>query len=200
MCRFLDYTMKLGRDFITTRTEGVNNAVDKWQGYLPRNYKFYWSQVWDPLQARKEVAFMWSIWHKAVAVNERRARITPASISKQCIFYLPNTSELVKHKFRDCIQARGAWRWAMYIMHELCRVRIGNYDSFHCKQAMFGERTRKKFRKQIKIWHLLHGITCGPFGSNRMTKSSTNNNSTSPSSNTAFGMNSSCMLKWRGNG
>ena len=52
-------------------------------------------------------------------------------ISKQCIFCLPNASESVKHKFWDCIQARRAWRWAMFIMHELCGVKTGNYDSFH---------------------------------------------------------------------
>jgi hypothetical protein len=39
---------------------------------------------------------------------EWRARIAPASISKQCIFCLPNTSESVKHKFWDCIQVRGS--------------------------------------------------------------------------------------------
>jgi hypothetical protein len=38
--------------------------------YLPRNYKLYWSHVWDPLRSRKEAAFMWSIWHKAIIVNE----------------------------------------------------------------------------------------------------------------------------------
>ena len=102
---------------------------------------------------------MCSICHKAVAVNEWRARIAPASISKQCIFCLPNTSETDKHKFWDCIQARRAWRWATFIMHELCGVRSGNYDNFHWKQAMFGERIRKKFCKQIKTWHLLRGIT-----------------------------------------
>ena len=48
-----------------------------------------------------------------------------ASISKQCIVCLPNTSESVKHKFWYCIQARRAWRWATYIMQELCGVRSG---------------------------------------------------------------------------
>ena len=137
-CCFLDYTMKSGRDYITKRTKGSNNATDKWQGYLPRDYKFYWSQVWDPLWARKEAAFMWSIWHKALAVNEWRACIAPASISKQCIFCLPNTSESVKHKIWDCIQALRAWRWATFIMHKLCGVGVGNYDSFHWKEALFG--------------------------------------------------------------
>lgn len=112
---FLDYTTKASREFISKRTEGVNNVTDKWQGRIPRNYKFYWSQIWDPLRAGKEAAFMWSIWHKAVAVNEWRARIVPFSISKQCIFCLPYTCESVKHRFWECIQARRAWRRAIFV-------------------------------------------------------------------------------------
>ena len=102
-CHFLDYTTKIGREYITKRTEGANNATEKWQGDLQRNYKFYWSPVWDPLQAWKEASFMWSAWHKAIAVNEWRACIAPISISKQCIFCLPNTGESIKHKLWDCI-------------------------------------------------------------------------------------------------
>ena len=157
--KFLDYTTKDGRINILNRNPGTTRAGDKWQGYLPGNYRFHWLQVWDPLRSGKEAAFMWSIWHKAVAVNEWRARIAPASISKQCVFCLPNTSESVKHKFWDCIQARHAWRWATYIMHELCEVRSGNYDCFNWKQAIFGERIPKRYGKMSKIWHLLRGIT-----------------------------------------
>ena len=69
------------------------------------------------------------IWHKAVVINEWRARIAPVSISKRCVFCLPNTSESVKHKFWDCIQARRAWRWATYIMHE-CQPQIPTL--MHC--------------------------------------------------------------------
>ena len=72
---------------------------------------------------------------------------------------IPNTSESVKRNFWDCIQARGAWRWATFIMHELCEVQSGNYDCFNWKQALLGERIPKKYSKTIKIWHLLRGIT-----------------------------------------
>ena len=148
--RFLVYTTKDGREAISKRNPDTTRAAHKWQGYLPGNYKFYWSQVWDPLQAGKEAAFIWSIWHKAVAVNEWRARIAPVSISKQCPFCLPNTSESVKHKFWDCIQARRAWRWTTFIMHELCGVRTGNYDSFNWKQALFGERLLRKYGRKAR--------------------------------------------------
>ena len=127
-------------------------------GLPPGKYRFYWSQVWDPLRSGKEVAFIRSIWHKMVDVNEWRARIPPVSISKQCVFCLPNTSESVKHKLWDCIQASRQWRWATFIMHELCGVRMGNYDCFNWKQALFGERIPKRYDKIIKVWHLLRGI------------------------------------------
>ena len=162
----IDGARRTTGDFLTTPPRTVANsnpgsthAGDKWQGYLPGNYKFYWSQIWDPFRVGKETAFIWSIWHKAIAVNEWRARITPTSLSKQCVFCLPHTSEFVEHKFWDCIQARRAWRWATCIMDELCGVRTKNYDNFIWKQTMFGERIPKKFGMMIKIWHLLRGIT-----------------------------------------
>ena len=62
---FLDYTTKDGRDNILNRSPDTTRAADKWQGYLSGNYKFYWSQVWNPMRSGKEAAFIWSIWHKA---------------------------------------------------------------------------------------------------------------------------------------
>lgn len=100
-----------------------------------------------------------TIGKRLAKIKELSARIGPASISKQGVFCLPNTSELVKHKLWNCIQARRAWRWATYIVHKLCGVRTGNYNNFNWKQALFGERIPKKFGKMIKIWHLLRGIT-----------------------------------------
>ena len=152
--------------------------VDKWQGYLLGNYKFYWSQIWDLAHFGKEVAFMCSIWHKAVAVNEWRAQIALASIFKYCVFCNPNMSVSVKHTFWDCIQAWRAWWWAILIMHDLCGVRTGNHDSFHWSEALLGERIPKKFVKKMKIWHLLHGITL--FELDGMARCSIKNNSTNP--------------------
>jgi hypothetical protein len=59
--RLLDYTTKDDRDSVINKNPGATRARDKWQGYLPGNYRFFWSQVWDPLRVGKEVAFIWSI-------------------------------------------------------------------------------------------------------------------------------------------
>jgi hypothetical protein len=58
-------------------------------------------------------------------------------------------SKSIKHKIRDCIQAKRVWRWAMFIMHKLCGARTGNYDSFNWKQALFGEKHSKEFNKNL---------------------------------------------------
>lgn len=85
-------------------------------------------------------------------------------LQTMCFFASPNTSESIKHKLWDCMQARRAWRRVMFIVHELCRVRTGNYDSFHWKQGLIRERISKKFGnkikriKKLKIWHLLCNI------------------------------------------
>ena len=54
---FLNYTTKDGRDFIINRTPCITRAADKWQGYLPGDYRLFLLQVWDPLRASKEAAF-----------------------------------------------------------------------------------------------------------------------------------------------
>jgi hypothetical protein len=55
-------------------------------------------------------------------------------------FCLPNTSELVKHKFWDCIQAGGCGDGP----HLSCMNSAGLDDNFNWKQAIIGERIPKK--------------------------------------------------------
>ena len=193
------YITKFGRDSIINRNPGTTRTMDKWQGYLLGNYTFYWLQVWDPLWSGKEVAFMWSIWHKAVVANEWRARIAPVSISKQCVFCLPNTSKLVKHKLWDCIQAGRAWRWATFIMHELCGVGAGNYNSFIESKPCLGKGYLRNTAKRLNFGTSLGVSRSGPYGLSSMTKCSTMNNGTSLRSSTAFGMISSFMPRRLGN-
>ena len=42
---FLNYTTKSGREIIASRKPGTTRAGDKWQRYLPGNYRFFWVQV-----------------------------------------------------------------------------------------------------------------------------------------------------------
>ena len=141
-----------------------------------------------------------STWSRAIAVNEWRARIALTFISKECVFYIPNTRETIKPKIWDCIQTRRVWRWATYIMHELCGVTTCNYDSLNWKQILFGERIPKTYNKWFTFGTSLGVSLFGLFGSNAMTKCSTLNNGVSLGSNTGFGTNSSSTPKRHGNG
>lgn len=38
-------------------------------------FKFQMGNVWDNMRIKKEGAFIWVIWHKAIAVNLWRARL-----------------------------------------------------------------------------------------------------------------------------
>lgn len=157
--RFFVCTIKDGKDSIINKNPETTRAEDKWQGYILDNYRFYQSQVQDSLCSEKDAAFMWLVQDKVVVVNEWRAHIALALISKYYVFCLPNMNESVKHKFWDCIQATRAWRWATLIMHVLCGVTTGYYDSFNWKQTLFGKRIPKIYGKKTKIWHLFRGIT-----------------------------------------
>jgi hypothetical protein len=48
---FLDYTIKDGREYIINGNPDTTCAAD--MGFLPINYRFLWSHVWDPLRSGK---------------------------------------------------------------------------------------------------------------------------------------------------
>jgi hypothetical protein len=103
---------------------------------------------------------------------------------------------IVKHNLWECIRARRAWRWAMFIMHELCGVRSGNYDSFNLETNIVWGRFPKITAKRLKFSTSLGLLHFGSFGLNAMTMRSTMNNGTNLRSRIGFGMNSSFTPKW----
>ena len=151
------------------------------------------------LHARK-LPLMWPLWHKAILVNKRRACIARVFISKQYIFCLPNTSELVKHEFWDWIQAWTAWWQTTFIMLELCEVKTNNYDSFNWKQALFGERIPNKIAKKIMIWHLFRGMTLWTIWVEHNDKVFYQECWHESQINYSFGMTPSCTMRWFGQG
>ena len=66
----------------------------------------------------------------------------------------------------------------MFIMHDLCGVRTGNFDSFQRKQTLLGENIPKKFGTFFAVSRF------GPFGLYVTTKCSTMNHGMSLRSNT----------------
>ena len=88
--RFFNHTTKMGRNSVIIRIPGVTRAAKKWQCYLFSNYRFQWSQVYDPLRSGKEAAFIWSIWHKVekCSKNDMVAFATQSTLITQFAFIM----------------------------------------------------------------------------------------------------------------
>ena len=111
-----------------------------------------------PFRFGKEAAFIWLIWHKAVIVNECQARIASASICKHVSHVSRTRANQSSIDSRTVFKLGGPGNGLRSSYHELCVVKMGNYDNFNWKHAMFGERILYKLGKVIKIWHLLRSI------------------------------------------
>lgn len=66
-------------------------ALDTWQGYSHDPNDFI-GHMFGMCTLWQEAVFMCSIWHEVVTTNTWRANIAMVSVSKQCIFCLPNIS------------------------------------------------------------------------------------------------------------
>ena len=72
---FLAYSAKLGRKWITKQVALKKSIPHKWQCEISPSMLLKWNIIWHKAKAQKEVAFHWSVIHKAVAVNELHGRI-----------------------------------------------------------------------------------------------------------------------------
>ena len=113
---FMKYTSNQGRDLLRRQTITPNVVERKWAGILPTNYKLRWNNLWDTERVRKEAGLMWSIWHKAVAVNVWRGAISK-EIDQSCPVCLKGIRETVMHTFWECEAAQKAWLWGEAVIN-----------------------------------------------------------------------------------
>lgn len=73
----------------------------KWTGWVPGTFRPNWQEVWNPQCPRKEAAFIWSIYHYAIAVNQWRQHAFP-TISDRCPCCPDDTSESLMHCIFKC--------------------------------------------------------------------------------------------------
>jgi hypothetical protein len=58
---------------------------------------------------------MWLIWHKAVAINYWRGRISK-DVNIECKVCPGKAEETVLHHFWECPIATWAWQWVTHLM------------------------------------------------------------------------------------
>lgn len=76
----------------------IQFAVCIWHGVLLDNYGFMGVNVWELERFCKDAAFVWSLWHHVVAVNNWHPTILATTISTHCLFFLPITCESIKQR------------------------------------------------------------------------------------------------------
>ena len=91
---FFAYSAKEGRKWITKQTTLKKLVPHKRRNEIPPSTSLEWNIIWHKAKAQKEAAFLWSIIHKAVAVNEWRGKFLMA-INKSCPYCGPQLVESV---------------------------------------------------------------------------------------------------------
>lgn len=112
-------------------------------------------QIWLG-KAQKEVALLWSIIHKAVAVNEWCWKIS-TYIDKCCPHCGPQSVESVEHRFFSCSLAQQGLLYAAHIMWQSLAKRgtlaCGNLSPW-CN-AIFYQPLCKVLKRFNCIWFFL---------------------------------------------
>lgn len=155
----LQFSAQLAREWMRNPEEPVDLSRSKWWGILPRNSNVDWQDTWKAKRAQKESAFIWSVWHKALAVNEWR-QVAYLNIDASCPF-CPGLPETILHRFWECQQARSVWEWSSSLIHDIQHRSQDplvhfNLDWTHC---IFTQRIPHRFGKLSSIWSLLRGLT-----------------------------------------
>jgi hypothetical protein len=156
--QFMHYSTKLGRKLLRKRHPPLQLATRKWNQTLPADFRFRWTNVWDHERQKKEADLMWQIWHKAVAVNIWRGRISP-NIDVSCSVCGLNQDETILHRFWDCYVSQQVWGSITCLLNYLAFPNLAlDWSMPDWKQTIFAKRPPRKFRKVSRYWTLLKGI------------------------------------------
>jgi hypothetical protein len=155
---FLKYSTKLGRDLLRKRHLPLQLVFKKWPQTLLDNFRFRWTNIWDHERQRKEAGLIWQIWHKAVAVNVWRGRISH-QIDTTCSVCPNGEDETVLHRFWDCPTSQMEWSYITHLLNYLAHPdQALSWATPHWKQAIFATRPPRRFRTVSRYWILLRGV------------------------------------------
>ena len=100
---FTMYSAKLGREFLSDKETLVKPVQDKWRHEAVITTRLKWKEVWAD-RSQKEAAFMWSMWHQAIATNTWRAKFNPQA-NPDCVVCVNGSQESYIHRFYTCPQS-----------------------------------------------------------------------------------------------
>jgi hypothetical protein len=152
----MEYSTKMGREFLRALRPIPNIPQLRWSDNLPAGFTFRCKANWEADRASKESGLIWQIWHRAVAVNEWRAKISP-QVELECLLCNTGEAESVTHCFWNCPQGQAAWKFTVVVLSALSPG--GSLTSFEAQHALFAQRMPRRFQHCGAIWIYLRSAT-----------------------------------------
>lgn len=112
----LEFTAKLGRSFLSCKKILVKSIEVKWRGEVTPRFRPRWKAVWSKSRPQKDAGFIWSIYHRTVAMHCWRKIVAP-NISTTCINCSANLDEMLIHRFHQCVKTCHAWWFTFSVIH-----------------------------------------------------------------------------------
>jgi len=135
----LHYTASIGRKLLTKSTQLTRPIPSKWPTLLQDSFAPLWKDIWIKARPQKDAAFIWSVWHNAVAVNSWRAQIAPG-IDSRCVCCPLGVLETPIHWFFECPRAQEVWDYAQSMLHHIrgAASTTRTYTRLNAIQCIFG--------------------------------------------------------------
>jgi hypothetical protein len=112
----MDFSIQLGRTLLRKRHATDDLATKKWHLILPGRFQFQWNDAWDTTRSRKEAMLIWQLWHKVVAVNAWRGKISP-HIDQSCLMCSTRDKETTLHRFWSCDYSQHLWTFRTMLLN-----------------------------------------------------------------------------------
>jgi hypothetical protein len=111
---FLEYSVKLGRKWITTQEALKKSTPNKWRNEIAPFASLRWNIICHKHKAQMEAIVIWLTIHKAVAMNECHGRILTV-INKSCPHCGTQDVESLKHVFFNCPMTQQVWHYVVVL-------------------------------------------------------------------------------------
>jgi hypothetical protein len=146
----LSYTLKLGRKLLNPRVY--------LQRPMAQKYEPNWNEIWNLSCLLKEANFIWSMYHKAVAVNHWRAQMGP-HINSRCVCCPSNEPETILDKFIYCPQTKLAWEYGLTILYNAQGIPPvnGTWPMLTWQQCLLASKLPHRLKRGKTIWSLIRG-------------------------------------------
>ena len=153
------YTAKRERFLLNPRHHLKHDMAEKWTTILPTSFIPNWMEIWNCRWSKKEVGFIWSIYHGAVATNVWWACISNA-IDPSCTCCNAGLPKTLLHQFHQCNITIHAWRYAMTLLFSYANIqphREGCWPGLTWQQCLIGSPLPNRLQVGKNMWSLLRG-------------------------------------------